>query len=222
MANKTLLEAINAILQRVSFTAGDAGAITSLTDSARQVAIDCAKQVINESIDELYSTTETPYPNEQSESTIVLVTGTRAYSLATDLVQLRWPFIDKTNTQFIAEYAGGYNALLLLDPEQDNTGLPNWGAIRPTDGKIHLDVAPDSTANGKTYTYQYDKDLSLTLSTSNVPFNNAVFRALVPAWAELWKREQRQTFDGDMVKAAFGRASRLLTQTQMREDWCPR
>lgn len=222
MANKTLLNAVNAILQRVSYTAGDAGAVTSLTDSARQVAIDCAVQVINESISELYSTTDTPQPSEQAESTIVLATGTRAYSLATDLVQMRWPLIDKTNTQYIREYAGGYNALLLLDPEQDNTGLPNWGAIRATDGKLHLDVAPTSTENGKTYTYQYDKSLVMTTAAATVPFNVDVFNAMVPCWSEMWKREQRQSFDADLVKASFGRASRLLTQRQMRDSWSPR
>lgn len=222
MANKTLLQAVNAILQRLSYTAGDAGAVTSLTDSARQVAIDCAVQVINEGVAELYSTAEIAQPNEQAESTIVLQTGTRAYSLATDLVQMRWPLIDKTNTQYIYEYAGGYNALLLLDPEQNDTGLPNFGAIRATDGKIHLDVAPTSTENGKTYTYQYDKSLRLTLSTSNVPFNDTVFDAMVPFWSESWKREQRQSFDGELAKVSLGRACRLLTQKQMRDSWSPR
>lgn len=222
MANKTLLQAINAVLQRLSYTAGDAGAVTSLTDSPRQVAIDCAVQVINEGIAELYSTSDIPQPNEQAESFITLATGTRAYSLATDLIQMRWPLIDKTNTQFIYDYPSGYNGLLALDPEQDNTGQPHWGVIRPTDGKIHLDVAPTSAENGKIYTYQYDKNLRLTLTTSNVPFNDVVFDAMVPAWSELWKREQRQSFDADLVKAAFGRASRLLTQKQQRDNWSPR
>lgn len=222
MANKTLGDAINEILKKASFTAGDAGAVTSLTDSPRQVAIDCAVQATNEGIDELYTTTGTPMPSEQAESTVVLVTNTRAYSLATDLLQIRWPLIDKTNTQFIEEYAGGYNSLLLLDPTQTNTGLPHWGAIRPTDGKLHLDTAPTSVENGKTYTYQYDKNLALTLFTSNVPFNDAVFRAMVPVWYEFWKRNMRQSFDAEIVKLNLGRASRLVTEVQPRENWSNR
>lgn len=222
MANKTLLDAINAILQRVSLTAGDAGAVTSLTDSARQVFIDCAKQVTNEGIAELYSTTEIPQPNEQAESTIVLVTATRAYTLATDLVQMRWPLIDKTNTQFIREYGGGYNAILRLDPEENDTGIPYISVVRPTDSKLYVYPSPTSADNGKTYTYQYDKSLELTLATSQVPFNNTVFNAMVPFWAETWKREQRQSFDAELAKFSIGRASRYLTQKQLRDNWSPR
>jgi hypothetical protein len=219
MANKTLLNAVNEILKRVSVIAGDANALTSLTDSARQVDIDQAVQVVNEAVDELYSVTEVPMPSEQAESTIVLVTGTRAYSLASDLSQMRWPLVDKTNTQFIFEYPGGYNGLLLLDPEQDDTGTPHYGSIRPTDGKLHLNVAADSTVNGSTYTYQYDKDLGISLYTDTLPFGNPVFRAMVPAWVQLWKRERRNEFDAALFKESLGRAARLLTQAQPRDSW---
>lgn len=222
MANKTLLNAVNEILKRVSYTAGDAGALTSLTDSARQVAIDCAVQAVNEGIEELYTACELAMPNEQAESTITLATATRAYTLATDLLQLRFPLIDKTNTQFIYEYRPGYNALLRLDPEENDTGIPRWGVIRPTDGKLYVYPAPTSVDNGKVYTYQYDKNVSLSVAASAVPFNDAVFRAMVPFWSETWKREQRQSFDAELAKASFGRASRLLTQVQPRDNWCNR
>lgn len=222
MANKTLLNAVNEIFRRVGLIAGDAGLLTSLTDSARQVSVDQAVQAINEVIDELYSTTNTALPNEQAESTITLATGTRAYSLATDLSQLRWPLRDKTNSQFIIPFPGGYDALLNLDIEQDDTGLPHYGAIRPTDGKLHLDRAPTSTDNGKVYTYQYDKNTALSLLTDTVPFGDPVFRALIPAFVQIWKREARNQFDEALMKGSMGRASRLLTQQQERSSWSPR
>ncbi len=50
---QTLLQAVNAILKRTAIVAGDAGALTTLTDSARQVSIDQAVQVINEGVAEL-------------------------------------------------------------------------------------------------------------------------------------------------------------------------
>lgn len=222
MANKTLLNAVNETLKRAKVIAGDAGLLISLTDTARQSSIDIAVQVINEGIDELYSTTNVPMPSEQAESTITLVTSTRAYSLATDLSQMRFPLIDKTNTQFIYEFPGGYNAMLFRDPEQDDTGLPHLAAIRPTDGKLHLDRAPTSVENGKVYTYQYDKDTVLTLLTDNVPFDNPVFRAMVPVWAWLWKRENRKDFDAALFKMDMGRACRLLTEKQERDSYSPR
>lgn len=219
---KTLLDATNEILKRTGIIAGDAAALTTLTDSARQRAIDICVQVVNEGNDELYSASRAPMPKEQAESSIALVTGTRSYSLASDLVQLRFPLIDKTNTQFIYEYPGGYNAMLLADPEQDDTGLPHYGAISPANGELHLDRAPTASENGNTYTYQYDKDLVLSAASDTVAFSDAVFRAMVPAWVQLWKREFRNEFDGDLFNASIGRASRLLSQAQPRDSYNPR
>jgi hypothetical protein len=181
-----------------------------------------AVQVVNEGIDELYSTAEVSLPNEQGSSSITLVAGTRAYSLASDVVQLLWPLVDRTNSQIIEEFPGGYNALLTHDLEQDDTGLPHYAVIRPTDGLLHLDVAPTSVEAGRIYTYQYDKNLALTLAASTVPFSDAVFRAMVPVWVQLFKRERRNEFDSELFRASIGRASRLLTQKQMRTNYCPR
>lgn len=217
---KTLLNATNEILKRVKLVAGDAAALTTLTDSARQAAIDCAVQVVNEGIDELYTATGRPKPQSQGESTVTLVTGTRAYTLATDLVTLFWPMIDKTNAQYL--YEAVYHDLLLLDPEQDDTGLPIRAAIRPTDGMLHLDRAPTSVENGRIYTYQYLKDLALIDAADTVPFSDEAFRAMVPAWVQLWKREQRGEFDGALFEANIGRAAGSVTQQLARTSYNPR
>lgn len=219
---KTLLNGVNEVLTRVGIIAGDAGALASLTDSPRQVAIDVAKQVINEGIIDLYTTSAMAMPNEQASSTITLATGTRAYSLASDLVQLRWPFIDRTNNQYLSEFPGGYNKMLLADPEQDDTGLPHWAAIRPTDGLLFLDRAPNSEDNGKVYTYQYDKLLNLTTAAATVPFNDAVFAKMVPVWAQLWRRERQNNFDASLYRINLGTASALLSQKQARTSYNPR
>ena len=112
--------------------------------------------------------------------------------------------------------------MLQDDLEQDDTGLPHFGAIRPTDGSLYLDVAPTATDNGNVYTYQYDKDISLSAATDTVPFSDAAFRAMVPAWVQLWKREIRNEFDGDLFEASIGRAARFLPQTQPRDSYNPR
>lgn len=219
---KTLLQTTNEILKRVSVIAGDSGELTTLTDSARQPAIDISVQVVNEGIEELYSASHIAQPQEQAESTITLVDGTQAYALASDLVQLRYPLIDKTNNQYLVRYPGGYNQLLIDDPEQDDTGLPHYAMIRPTDDYLHLDRTPTSVEAGRIYTYQYDKDLSLSVAADTVPFRDAVHRAMVPAWVQLWKRERRNEFDGELFKVNIGRAARLLTEVQPRTSYSPR
>lgn len=217
---KTLLNSVNEILKRTSFIAGDAGTLTSLTDSARQVAIDQAVQVINEGIQELYAVPGMPpMPLSQAENTVTLATGTRAYALNSGVVTLRWPLIDKTNSQFIKPFPGGYAAMLVADPEQDDTGLPYFAAIRPTDGYLHMDRAPTSAENGRIYTYQYYKNTLMSLAADTVPFDDPVWNAMVPAWVQLWKREMRNEFDGELYRIGMGRAARLMTKVPARQSY---
>lgn len=179
-------------------------------------------QVINEGIDELYTVSHKAMPNEQAQGELTLQTGVRNYGLETDLVQIRWPLIDNDNSHFIYEYPGDWNDLLVDDPERDDTGLPLFGTIRAINSQLYLDRAPTAAENGNVYFYQYDRDLVLASSTSEVPFKDAVFRAMVPAWVQLFKRERRNEFDGELYKLSIGRASRLLTQNQPRTHWSPR
>lgn len=219
---KTLLNAVNEILKRVKVIAGDSGELTTLTDSSRQPAIDQAVQSVNEGIDELYTSVCKPKPLSQAESTITLVTSTRSYALATNMVELVWPLIDKTNNQYIFEYPGGYNQILQDDPEQDDDGLPHYAAISPINGELYMDVIPTSAENGNVYTYQYKKDLELSVLTDTVPFDNTTFRAMVPVWAELWKRDVRDDFDNGMYRASMGRAARTLSKVPARTSYSPR
>jgi hypothetical protein len=219
---KALIDCINEVLKRVNVISGDASALTTLVDSPRQHSIDVAIQVINEGMDELYSASHVALPKEGGETTITLIAGQREYSLASDLVLLRWPMIDRINTQFIYEYGGGYDELLLLDPEQNDTGLPFWGAISPINGMMHFDRTPTSRDAGKVYYYEYDRDVSMHAATDTVPFTDAVFRAMVPAWVQLWKREEKNEFDQALFKQAIGRAARFVTQLEQRRSYSPR
>jgi len=219
---KTLLDGANEVLKRVGVISGDGAVLTSLTSSSRQNAVDVAVQVINEGINDLYATSNVPKPNGQGEGTITLATGDRDYALETGLIRLRYPLRDKVNAQRIFEFPGGYNAMLDHDLEQDDTGLPIYAAISPVTGELHVDRAPTADDNGKVYTYQYEKDLALTLSTDTVPFKDNVFMAMVPVWVQLWKREKRNEFDGDLYRNSVGLAATLLTQRMPRDSYNPR
>lgn len=223
MANKQLLDGVNEILRKKNLIAGDAALLASLTDSARQPSIDLAIQVINEGIDEIYSTAQISLPNQMVEATLTLATGTKAYVLPSNLVRMHWPLIDRAHTRFIQQYATGYEGMLLVDLAQVFTGLPLYAAIRASDNYLVFDRTPTAAENGNIYNYQYDKDTVLTVASDVMPFNNAVFRAMVPVWTQLWERTKRtQGYDVAMLKTNLGRAARLLTENQPRETWNPR
>jgi hypothetical protein len=220
---KTLLDGVNEILRKKNLIAGDAALLTSLTDSSRQPWIDVAVQVINEGIDEIYSISQRSLPNQMVEATITLLTNTKAYALPAGLVRLHWPLIDRTNRRFIQQYATGYEGMLLVDLGQVFTGLPLFAAIRASDNYLVFDRTPTSAENGNVYNYQYDKDTVLAAASDTMPFNNAVFRAMVPVWTQMWEREKRtQDYDVVMLKTSLGRAARLLTENQPRETYNPR
>lgn len=219
---KTLLDCVNEVFKRANLIQGDAAALTTLTDSARQHPIDVAIQVINEGIDELYSASHVELPNEQAEDTVTLVNGTRSYALNANLTKLIFPLIDHTNTEFIAKFPGTYEDMLILDPEQDDTGLPWWGIISPVNGQLFMNVTPTATEAGRVYTYQYEKDLSMSAATDTVPFNNKVFRSMVPAWHQLYKREMKNEFDAELYQMNIGRAARVMTEIDPRTSYSPR
>lgn len=223
MANKTLLDCVNETLKRVNLLdTANTNLLTSLTNSSMQNNIDVAVQVINEGVDELYTIAEVELPGEGGESTITMVTGTREYALASGFVKILWPFVDRTNTQYLNQWRGSYNEFLLIDPQQVYTGLPEWAMISPITGLLRVDRAPDASTNGRVYTYEFEKDLAMSLATDTVPFNNLIFRSMVPAWAELYKREKRKEFDAGYYKMCLGRAARMITEEPTRTDYSNR
>ena len=222
---KSLLDGVNEVLIKVDILEGDTGRLTTLTDAARQVFIDTAIQALNEVQDQLYSALVRPKPQQLAEATITLVTDDQDYALATDLVTLLPDFglIDTTNNHVISilDDDDAYRQLIVGDLDQDDTGLPSVAAIRPTDGQLWMDRKPTSAENGRVYNYRYNKELELVLAADTFPFSNAVFRAVVPAAAEVWFRLRHRDFDQQMFSLSMGRAARLINLTPMRDSWRP-
>ena len=216
----SLLDAVNRGLKRVKVISGVNGELSSLTDSARQTYIDAMVQIINESIHELYSTNEMPLPKESATQNVTLVTDTREYTLSPVPEAIRFPLMDTTNGRYVFEYPGGYEQMRINQPQPDNwKGLPLYACINPTNDMLRFDVAPTSTENGLVYELLYDKRLSLSAATDTFPFSDTVVDSLVPAWAQMWSREQKNSFDNNIYLMSFGRASRYLTQQPMRRKW---
>ncbi len=222
---KTLLNGVNELLKNVDIIDEDAGLFTTLSDSARQTFIDLAVQVINETLDELYSIAKISKPNQLAESTITLVTDDQDYVLQTDLIKLRreYGLIDETNNHFITILGeGGYHDIIVGDLEQDDTGLPHWAAIRPTDSQLFLDRKPTANENGRVYKYRYDKELVLTVAADTFPFTDAAFRGLIPAAAELWRLRRHQEFDSGVYNSSLARAGRALSLVNAKSSWQPK
>lgn len=220
----TLLNGVNDVLRKVHIVQGDSGVLTSLTDSARQGFIDVAVQSWNEMIDDLYSRSAFEKPRIWTSNTITLVTDTRVYDLQSDVIELHWPFHNVTTGTYIREYPGGYLKLVRSQDIPANfTGLPNWGALDPTHTatRIYLDRIPTASENGQAFTYYYQKDSGLSLAADAMPFNEGVYRALIPAVAEIWRRYQHKDFDEAIFNTSYGRAARFLGQKKQNHSWLP-
>lgn len=220
---KTLLNGVNEVFKRVGIISGSQGELTSLTDSARQRYIDIAVQAWNEAVEDLYTTMDQPMPQELQEDTLTLVQDDRDYALAVDLVQLHFPLLDETNNHYIFEFSGKYLDLVNSQPNPSGyTGLPHFAVIRPTDGQLYMDRIPRSEDAGRVYKYRYDKDVSLSAFDDTFPFTDATFRAMVPAVAQIWMRDERNNFDQPYFAASIGRAARTVSLQQPRESWLNR
>lgn len=217
---KTLLNGVNDVLEKLGVLHGDTSVLTTLTDSSRQRIINLCIDAWNESITNLYSYTDSPRPQELAENTITLATSDRDYALQTDLVILHFPLRDETNGYVIDEYPGGY--LQLVNDQiipGNETGLPSYGVIRPTDGELYLDKLPTSSENGLVFKYRYDKDLLMTAAADTVPFTDSVYTALVPAVAQAVSRTYRRSFDTETYNESLGTAARLMRMTTQRSNY---
>lgn len=220
---KTLLNGVNEVLIKMKVIQGDSGLLTTLSDSPRQIYIDQAVQAWNEALEELYSRSGKPLPKELAENSITLVTSDRDYALETDLVALRWPFHNRVNGEYIHEWKKGYHDLITSQPQPAQwTGLATYAAIRPTDGQLYLERIPTAEENGKVFFYNYDKDVSVSLAADTFPFDDDVFRAMVPVVADIVEIRLNRSVETPLLNTNFGRASRLLTKQPMRDNWLPR
>ena len=211
---------VNEVLKRTGSIDQSELISDTLIDSSKQQWIDLVVQLWNEIIDQLYAETNLAKPNILAEALITLTAFVRTYALPSNLVRIRFPLTDQTNGRTIAEYPGGYLGMTAdqLIPT-DFTGLPLSAAIRPTDGSLYLDRFPTPAEAGLSYVLRYDRDSSLVSGTDLFPFPATVFRALVPAVAQMFNLERKNKSSPGIFQASMGRAARLLLKLQPRDSW---
>jgi hypothetical protein len=225
----TFMDGINRLLKRVGVIQGDTGDLSSFTDSAHQVDIDVGIQSFNELIHEYYS--RDMFDGEVAEGSITLVTATtsatdalapREYALATDFERMTGDrdqriLRNETNNFVIKEHKGGYAQLKVdqIDPSDFN-GQPTSWVINPIRGVLEINTNPQAGESGDVYKYLYDKRIALTATGDLFPFSDTVVDAIMPAAAQLWKRDRRKEFDDGIFNTSFNRGLSYLTQSQTK------
>ena len=215
----TFLQAMNMSLKRVNEIKGVQGELASFDDSARQTKIDTMRQVWNEAINEIYSLHRLPLPTEVKAQTISLLTQ-REYDLNSDVAEIRWPLHDETNGQFIHEYPGGWEVMRINQPyPEEYTGLPYYAVVNPTNRKLRMDRTPTSDFVGREYLLYYDRYVRMHETYDVFPFSDAVVDALIPAVAEMYRRDTQNDFDSGAYGISFARACRYVNPNLMRKKW---
>ena len=217
--SKTLLDGVNDLLDRVGILDAN-GVLSSLTNQGKQLFVDLAVQVWNETVDDACNMMGIPHIGETGSSTITLVTSTREYDLPSDVVQIRWPLVDQTNGQYIWEYPGGYQQMRIDQfIPGDWEGLPYSAAINPTTGKLRMERTPTSAENGFAYDLLYDKDLVMDEADDTFPFSDATYRAMLPVVSEAWERRKRNDFDLEEYRKQLSRALLFSNKSNRRTHW---
>ncbi len=228
----SFLDGVNRVLKRVGVIQGDTGELSDFTESAHQVDIDVAIQAWNELIHEYYG--RGLFTGEIDESSITLVTATtsatdhlapREYALPADFERMSGNkehriLRNETTGHFLVEYPGGYPQLKAdhITATAFN-GQPLRWVINPIRGGLEIDVNPGAGESGDVYKFLYDKRVVLTAIGDSFPFSDTVVDGLVPAVAQLWKRDRRKEFDAELFSVNFNRGVEYLTQSQPKKRW---
>lgn len=170
----TLLEAVTRVLRNNAILRGDTDAPTSFSDTNHNASMQIAIVAIQDELTAL--TAERLIPYEKTSDTITLSTSTRTYSLASNFINFYgFPhFYDSDNNRLIPMWPGGQETLQVQDFQYlTREGTPNWWYWEPTTSKkVGFYHVPDSSYNGKSLTYHYEKSVYVENASDTMPFHN--------------------------------------------------
>lgn len=191
---------------------GDTDAPTTFSDLQHGATINLAQIAIQDELQDLASDIELPYEVART-GTITTVAGTADYALATDFVRFRGTPIlyCLADNNELTEFPGGEDALKTqvynYRTVQTNPGW--WYFTKGTTKKVSFYPVP-STA--KTYTYDYEKDASVTSSTDTLPFHNEIE---AQAFCRLAARRFKFLFQGQDLAALSNDPERQLARATL-------
>lgn len=171
----TFLEAMNRVLRFEGIIMGDDDDLTSFTASQHAATGSMARLAIQSQLADLIADQTIPF--EDSDDTITTVAATRTYSLASGFIRMQELFLEKIEnsevTSKIPAYPGGETQLRLDDGGyREASGSPIY--FYPIGGstkKVGLYPVPDAVY---TYRYYYESDVSVSVTSDNLPFASEV------------------------------------------------
>lgn len=217
---KTLLNVVNEILTNTRHISGTDGAITSLTDSARQIWIDGATKAANDTLKTLYSHSRQPLPKMGRIKDLVLVEDKRTYALDSGVIEIKWPLRDEENGDIVRQHPKGYYGILdeQLQPGL-YTGFPYFCAIEPTRGDMYFDRIPTSSEAGRILKMHYRTRYSLVGAGDIFPFNDDAVDGLVQSATEVFKRRYQNDFDNAFYLDGMSKAAAAMTGSFSKAKW---
>lgn len=213
---KNFLAVVNDVLKRASVIQGDAGELTSFTDSSRQIDIDICKAAINDVIQEIYSLDD-EFPRGTREGRFTLALNKREYTTETDFEMMAFDNMrNHADGHILLPYRGGFEQMWNDQPMPDDfQGQPNFWIINPSNGKIRIDVNPTSDTASSVFRYQYIKTLTLSATTDLLPFSDQSSDALGSAFAQAFKSERTPSdFNQALFNSSFARGIRYIRQSK--------
>ena len=166
------LAAVNRIMRSEGIIRGDTDAATTFSDLQHGATISLAQIAVQDELNDILSDQLIAYEHS-SLGSVVSVVGQVSYALASDFIRFYGvaSLYDATNKVRLYEYPGGEARLQQTYFEYKTTqGTPQaWYFDATTTKKIGLWPVPSAV---KTYSYDYEKDVSVTNSSDTLPFHN--------------------------------------------------
>lgn len=196
----TLISAIARILENHGIIRGDTDSPTSLSDLQHGATIKIARNAIQDELTEVVSDRLIPYEHAATGS-IVTVVGTRSYGLPSDFVRMfgRAGLYYASGNYQIFEYPGGEEKLSVTYPDY-KTAQSNpiyWYFDATTTKKIAFWPVPSTV---QTYTFDYEKDVSVTSASDTLPFHNEIE---AQAFCRLAGRRFKFVYEGKDVSSLY-------------------
>lgn len=169
----TFLDAVNRLLRIGGIIRGDTDPVVSFSDLQHGATLNLAIIAIQDELNAVMS--DISFPVERAASSFTTVTNTRTYNLAADFVRF-WGDVafvyNATQNRELYEYPGGENQLRLeIFNYRTQYSNPQWWYVEEGATKqISLFPVPDSTSASVVWTYDYQKNISVTNSTDVLPF----------------------------------------------------
>lgn len=177
------LEGVNIVLREGGIIAGDDDEVSAFTDTQHENHVNLAKRAIKRELNDLLSDKNMPF--EEAEGYLTMVSGQRAYALESDFIRFSDAPAFMLEVESASATAASKNRKIYhyIGDEQkirkelmdyrDILGEPQYFyAINAETHQVGMYPVPNASENGEVYRYWYQKSLTVTTETDNIPVIN--------------------------------------------------